>query len=65
MNTIGYPGDSPGVGVPNEMYGIFSSSSKEISGTVDATDALVWYKGSWYKLEDRKSPDIGFFITFS
>jgi len=60
MGTIGYPGSLPSS--PTESYGIFSSSLKGNSGILDGLDAYLWYKGEWIKMENGKSPDVGFFI---
>ena len=60
MNTIGYPGNPPST--PKESYGIFSSSLKGNSGVLEGSDIYLWYKEGWVKIENGKSPDIGFFI---
>lgn len=63
MDTFGYPGSLDGT--PKAAFGIFSSSETGNSGVLDTASAQLWYKNEWNKLEDGKSPDLGFFVTLS
>jgi len=62
METFGYPGEAPAT-VKAGPYGVFSSSTKALSGTPDLGSGTLyrWTGSKWNKVS--KSSDTGIFIT--
>lgn len=61
MDTLGFI-DNPS-GLPDRVYGIFSSKDTGNSGKIESDGLHLYYKNDWYKIEDSKSPAVGYFIT--
>jgi len=63
INTVGFLGDAPD-GEPSNASGVFSSSSNLLPGSIESENAYVWYKNAWVKVENGKTPDLGYFLTY-
>jgi len=63
METFGIPSSAPGE-VAKGPYGVFSSSTSSIAGSVDIGLSAIYRATSsgWDKLVDSKSTDVGIFI---
>ena len=66
METFGVPDNAPG-SLSAGPYGVFSSASKKLPGTVELGKGTIyqWTGSKWKELEDGSSSDIGIFIGSS
>ncbi len=66
MGSIGLPDVFEGE-IDSGPYGIFTSSSKKVPGSVDASfDNIYYWDGkAWTNLEENSAPDVGIFVGSS
>lgn len=66
MSTVGLPNGFEGE-IDGGPYGIFTSFTKEMKGTVDSVfdDVFYWDGKTWEELDDKTSPNVGIFLGSS
>ena len=63
IEVVGIYESLPGT-ISSGPFGIFSSSTSEVSGKVNMSgNDIYWWNGKWEKLEEDKASDIGIFVA--